>query len=123
MPNELNTWMEWLEHQPQLLTVSATLALILAAWLSNWIVKRILVRAIYRVVGATAVGRHGQIKQSGIIKRLSHIVPALMLSSGVAVVPGMPEVVVTVTQNVCGAFIVLTIALAIAALLDILNTL
>mgnify|MGYP006188415125 CR=1 FL=1 len=27
-----------------------------------------------------------------------------------AVVPGMPEAVVTVTQNVCGAFIVLTIA-------------
>ena len=82
MPNELNTWMEWLEHQPQLLTFSATLALILAAWLSNWIVKRILVRAIYRVVGATAVGRHGQIKESGIIKRLSNIVPALVLSSG-----------------------------------------
>ena len=123
MPNELNTWMEWLEHQPQLLTFSATLALILAAWLSNWIVKRILVRAIYRVVGATAVGRHGQIKESGIIKRLSNIVPALVLSSGVAVVPGMPEAVVTVTQNVCGAFIVLTIAMAIGAFLDILNTL
>ena len=123
MPNEFDTWMGWLNEQPELLTLTATFALIVAAWLSNWIVKRILVRAIYRVVGATTLGRHGQIKESGIIKRLSHIVPALVLSSGVAVVPGMPEAVVTVTQNVCGAFIVLTIALAIGALLDILNTL
>lgn len=103
MPNELNTWMDWLNTQPELLTLSATLALILAAWLSNWIVKRILVRAIYRVVGATAVGRHGQIKESGIIKRLSNIVPALVLSSGVVLVPGMPAAVVEVTRNVCGA--------------------
>ena len=111
MPNEFDTWMGWLNEQPELLTLTATFALIVAAWLSNWIVKRILVRAIYRVVGATTLGRHGQIKESGIIKRLSHIVPALVLSSGVAVVPGMPEAVVTVTQNVCGAFIVLTLSL------------
>ena len=79
MPNEFDTWMGWLNEQPELLTLTATFALIVAAWLSNWIVKRILVRAIYRVVGATTLGRHGQIKESGIIKRLSHIVPALVL--------------------------------------------
>ncbi|MDH1622080.1 mechanosensitive ion channel family protein [Pseudomonas chengduensis] len=123
MPNELNTWMDWLNTQPELLTLTATLALIVAAWLSNWVVKRILVRAIYRLVGATALGRHGQIKESGIIKRLSNIVPALVLSSGVVWVPGMPAAVVEVTRNVCGAFVVLTIAMAIGALLDILNTL
>ncbi|WP_161867581.1 mechanosensitive ion channel family protein [Pseudomonas yangonensis] len=123
MPNELNTWTEWLEQQRELLTFSATLALILAAWLSNWLVKHILVRAIYRVIGATTVGQHGRIKESGIIKRLSNVVPALVLSSGVMLVPNMPVAVVEVTRNVCSAFIVLTIALAIAALLDILNTL
>ena len=83
MPNELNTWMDWLNTQPELLTLTATLALIVAAWLSNWMVKRILVRAIYRLVGATALGRHGQIKESGIIKRLSNIVPALVLWLGI----------------------------------------
>lgn len=123
MPNELNTWMDWLKQQPELLTLSATLALIAAAWLSNWVVKHILVRAIYRVIGATTVGRHGQIKESGIIKRLSNVVPALVLSSGVMLVPDMPEAVVEVTRNVCSAFIVLTIAMAIGAFLDILNTL
>jgi miniconductance mechanosensitive channel len=38
-------------------------------------------------------------------------------------VPDMPEAVVEVTRNVCSAFIVLTIAMAIGAFLDILNTL
>lgn len=123
MPNELTHWTNWLNEQPELLTFSASLALIIAAWLSNWIVKRILVRVIYRLVGATTLGRHGQIKESGIIKRLSNIVPALVLSAGVTLVPSMPKTVVTVTHNVCSAFIILTIALAIGALLDILNTL
>ena len=100
MPNELTTWMDWLNTQPELLTLTATLALIVAAWLSNWVVKRILVRAIYRLVGATALGRHGQIKECGIIKRLSNIVPALVLSSGVVLVPGMPAAVVEGTRNV-----------------------
>ena len=31
MPNELNTWMDWLNTQPELLTLTATLALIVAA--------------------------------------------------------------------------------------------
>ena len=36
MPNEFDTWMGWLNEQPELLTLTATFALIVAAWLSNW---------------------------------------------------------------------------------------
>ena len=124
MPSELTAFYQWLHAQPEMaLTITYGVALLCAAWVSNWIVKRILLRAIYRLVGATDLGRHGQIEEHGFIKRLSHIVPALVLSKGILLVPGLPTAAVTVIQNVCDAFIVLTIAMALSALLNIFNTL
>jgi miniconductance mechanosensitive channel len=123
MPQALATWLDWLQQHPELLTLSATALLVLVAILCNWIVKRILVRGLYRVLNATQFGQEAQIQHNGIIKRLANIVPALVLSSGVTLIPDLPDSAVSVVRNVCGAFIVLTIALALSALLDIINTL
>lgn len=120
MRNELNGWLDWLNAHPELQTLTFSVLLIIAAWLSNWLVKRVLVRGLYRLL------RHAsdaQVQDFGIIKRLSNIVPALLLSAGVSAIPGLPEVAVSVVRNVCSGFIVLTIALALSALLDIANLL
>lgn len=118
MQDEMSIWLDWLRAHPELQTLVASAALIFAAWLANWVVKRILVRGLYKVLRST---RETQLQDFGIIRRLSNIVPALVLSLGVTAVPGLPEASVTVVRNVCGGFIVLTIALALAALLDIIN--
>ncbi len=118
MQDELGIWMDWLRAHPELQTLVASAALIFAAWLANWIVKRILVRGVYQIVRSS---RETELQDFGIIRRLSNIVPALVLSVGVNAVPGLPEAAVTVVRNVCGGFIVLTIALALGALLDIIN--
>lgn len=118
MSDDLAGWLDWLRAHPELQTLLASATLIFAAWLSNWIVKRILVRGLYRLLRHT---RDGELQDFGIIKRLSNIVPALVLSLGVTTVPGLPEAAVTVVQNVCSGFIVLTIALALGAVLDIIN--
>lgn len=120
MNDEFTGWLDWLRTHPELQTLVACAGLIFAAWLSNWIVKRILVRGLYRLLRHA---RDAELQDFGIIKRLSNIVPALVLSVGINAVPGLPEAVVTVVQNVCGGFIVLTIALALAAVLDIINLL
>lgn len=120
MQAEWNTWLEWLRAHPELQTLIACAGLLLAAWVSNWLVKRVLVRGLYRLLRNLG---DPQLQDFRIIRRLSHIVPALVLSLGVVAVPGLPESVVTVVQNVCGGFIVLTIALALGALLDIINLL
>ena len=120
MKEQLTIALDWLGKHPELQTLAACAALIFAAWLSNWIVKRILVRGLYRLL------RHAgdpQLQDFGVIKRLSNIVPALVLSIGVNAVPGLPEAAVTVVRNVCGGFIVLTVALALGAVLDIINLL
>ncbi|MCF7202051.1 mechanosensitive ion channel family protein [Pseudomonas oligotrophica] len=121
MPTEqLTGWIYWLDAHPYLQTLLASAALILAAWLCNWIVKRILVRGLYKLL------RHArplEIENFGVFKRLSNIVPALVLATGVQAVPGLPEAAVTVVRNVCGGFIVLTVALALGGMLDLINAL
>ena len=118
MQEEMKVWLEWLGEHAELETLVASAALIFAAWLANWVVKRILVSGLYKILRST---RETQLQDFGIIRRLSNIVPALVLSIGVNAVPGLPEAAVTVVRNVCGGFIVLTIALALGALLDIIN--
>ncbi|MGF6690779.1 mechanosensitive ion channel family protein [Metapseudomonas resinovorans] len=116
MSSEVTHWLEWLRQHQELHTVVATSVLILLAWLSNWIVRRILLRGLFHVTGA-------QIQDHGLIKRLANVVPALVLAGGVRVVPNLPNALVEVITNVCAAFIILTVALALSAALNIVSSL
>lgn len=97
-------------------TLAATAFLLTVAWLSNWIVKRILVRGLYHLLE-----KFGDIpiREPGIIRRLSNIVPALVLSIGIDAIPGISGAIVTVVRNVCNGFVILTVALALGGLIDI----
>jgi miniconductance mechanosensitive channel len=114
---------EWLQQYPELYTLTGLTLLLLAAWVSNFIVKRILIRGIFRALRATPIGQDKLIYDSRVIARLANIVPALIITGGINLIPDLPKVVVTVTQNVCSAFIVLSIALAISGVLTVINAL
>ncbi len=120
MQEEVLSWLAVFNQYPQLETLVALVVLVLFAGLANWLVKHILVRGFYKLLQRVT---RAQIKDFGIIKRLSHIVPALIISSSIGVVPGLPEAVITVVRNVSGGFIILTIALALGAALEIVNVL
>lgn len=123
MQQELASGLEWLQQHPDLYKPIALLALVFVAALCNWLVKRVLIRGLHAAASHTRLWRETNIKQSGVIKRLSNIVPALILSNGIRVIEGISETLVTIVTNVCSAFIILTVALAINAVLDIVNTL
>lgn len=113
----------WLERYPELNTLFSTVALLFAGWLSNWVIKRFLLRGINRALRATPVGKDNAFVDAGIISRLANIVPAMIISAGVGLVPDLPDSVVTVVRNLCSAIIVLVIALAISSALNLVNTL
>ncbi|MEH6498715.1 MAG: mechanosensitive ion channel family protein [Pseudoalteromonas distincta] len=112
----------WLELYPELQTLIALTGLILLAWISNWVVKKILVRGLHRALKSTAIGRDDVLSNSGVIRRLANVVPALILASGIKLVPGLSDALVTIVENVCGAFVILTVALAIGNVLTLINS-
>ena len=113
---------DWLEHYPELYSLIGLALLILAAWLANWVVKRILLRGLHRALKATPAGQDGMLNNSRVTARLANVVPALIIASGINLVPNLPEAAITITGNVCSAFIVLTIALAISGALSLVNS-
>tara|TARA_R110002020_G_scaffold313508_1_gene528745 strand:+ start:3682 stop:4950 length:1269 start_codon:yes stop_codon:yes gene_type:complete len=112
----------WLELYPELQTLIALTGLILLAWISNWVVKKILVRGLHRALKTTAIGRDDVLSNSGVIRRLANVVPALILASGIKLVPGLSDALVAIVENVCGAFVILTVALAIGNVLTLINS-
>lgn len=120
MQEEITSWLDLLDQYPHLQTLIAAAGLIAIAVLANWLVKHILVRGFYNLL--SRIGG-AQIKDFGVVKRLSHIVPALIISSSIGIIPGLPEAAVAVVKNVAGGFIILTIALALGAILEVVNLL
>ncbi len=113
---------QWLERFPYLYNLLALVLLLFAAWLANWLIKRVLVRGFYRMLRATHLGQDKALARSHIISRLANVVPALILATGIELIPDLPKAVITVTRNVCGAFIVLTLALAVSGALTLANS-
>ena len=123
MVERLAELQEWLQPYPGAYDLVIIAALLLAAWLANWVTKRVLLRGLRRALRATALGgkHHDREVQLRVIPRLANVIPALVISAGVQVVPHLPASLVTVIQAICQAFIVLTIALAISRALDMFN--
>lgn len=120
---------EWLETvqknlEPYPWAYSAIVAgvLILAAFLVNWVTKRFLLRGLQRLLNTLPAGDStGNKVRLAIISRLANIVPALVLAYGAAAIPDVHEPLEIVIRNVCSAFIVLTISLALAKILDLVE--
>jgi miniconductance mechanosensitive channel len=120
MRRELTGWLSGLEAHPELQTLVGASALILAAWIAYWVVHRILARGLQQAMQRLSP-EHAW--DTSVIRRLANILPAMVLSLGVGAVPGLPDAVVTVVRNVCTGVIIVTVAMAISAALDIVNTL
>ncbi len=120
MQEEVTSWLDLLSQHPQLQTLLACFALIIVAALANWLVKHILVRGFYSMLQRFGGSNKNDF---GVVKRLSNIVPALIISSSIGLVPGLPEAAITVVKNVAGGFIILTIALGLGAILEVINLL
>ncbi|KKO45156.1 mechanosensitive ion channel protein MscS [Arsukibacterium ikkense] len=118
---DLSAVQSWLAQHPETNLWFSLSLLLLLSWLSNYIVKKVLIRGIFRALRASAIGQHQVIQHSAFVARLANIVPALVISKGITLIDGVPATVSTIVVNVCNAFVVLTIALAIANVLSLVN--
>ncbi|XJJ62333.1 mechanosensitive ion channel domain-containing protein [Novosphingobium sp. BL-8H] len=92
------------------------------ACLANWVAKRIVLRGVLRLLGRSPF--EAEVRHVGAIAaRLSNILPALIVQTGIAAVPGLPAELVGFVHSLCAAFIILTLALALTATLTLGNEL
>lgn len=123
MQEQLERLQAVLAPYPWTYTLTMLGALLLAAWLANWITRRVLLRGLRRALQMTPLGgrEHDHAVQLRVIPRLANVVPALVVSAGIGIVPDLPPQLVTVVRALCQAFVVLTIALSVSRLLDLAN--
>src|SRR5690606_37452680 len=70
---------------------------------------------------STSYGQDEELTRHGVIQRLANVMPAIIIRGGITLIPGLPEVAVILVKNVCAGFIVLTLALATSATLNMIN--
>ena len=121
--DHFDSFVSWLQHYPFAYTSALCIALALGAWLANLMLKGILVRGVSHLLHLTVFNSNSQGLPRRVISRLSNVVPAWIVTTGVEFIPGLPKVVVTILSNVCNAAIVLSVALFLSGVLDLANVL
>lgn len=121
MMDDLNLTAEWLENHAVLQTFIYSGLLLLVAWFANSVVKVLLIKLTINLLSVISLEN----VRSGnkLIKRIANILPAIVIAIGIPFIPGVPDVIDTIIQNIANAFIVLTIALAANDALNVGNSL
>lgn len=121
--DHFDSLVSWLQHYPFAYTSTLCIILMLGAWLANLMLKGILVRGISHLLHLTVFNSSSQGLPRRVISRLSNVVPAWIITTGIEFIPDLPKVVVTILSNVCNAVIVLSVALFLSGVLDLANVL
>ncbi|MDD3837891.1 MAG: mechanosensitive ion channel [Phenylobacterium sp.] len=107
---------------PWIQTLLGLVLLALAATAVNLVVKQVILRLFARLFDGMSLAIEAK-DALPIVRRLANAAPAIVISRGVSLVPHLPAEVEMVTRNVCTAFIVLFLVLALSAALDLVNDL
>ena len=120
MLEDMEYTVNWMAMHSGSETLIYFLSLIAFAWFANAVLKHILIKAGFKFLEVLPFENASYGRK--FLERLANVLPAIVISIGITLVPGVPPVAVTVIQNVANAFIVLTVALALSNALEIVNT-
>jgi miniconductance mechanosensitive channel len=107
-----------LDDYPWALGALQFVTLLLAVCLINVLTQSLLVRALERGMRGIPGEWSQALLNQGVIARLAHAIPALVVYYGVGFLSSLPENVVVVIRGVANAYVVLAIAWSIANLLN-----
>ena len=99
------------------------LVLFLVALIANFVVKRIFLLVLDRLLEFTTWDEYLEVERFKIIPRLANIIPALVIDIGLSFANNIPDKLLTILQNVTDSFIILTIALALSGVLNLADNL
>ncbi len=97
--------------------------LLLLAVLADLLVRRVMLRIATVLTRRTAWQWDDAFVRHGVLRWLGHVMPALVIYLGIALVPAIPEAVTVVVRNVARASIALCVLLALSAMLSAIEAL
>jgi len=116
--DNVDAWLAPLADTPRLATTIYLLGLIVLAVIADWVTRRVLLRMIGRAVAASPTRYDDALLGRGVISRLAHVVPALVIFLGIPQVPAIPVPLVPVVRHVANAYMIFPVALSLGNLLN-----
>jgi miniconductance mechanosensitive channel len=108
----------WLSAHPVAAMLSGFLTLAIIAYIGNTIAKRRILALVLLVVKRSQSGWDDVLHRHRVFERLVHLVPAVIVYFGISLVPGMSDDLISLTQRVTAAFMVVIGLLAAGAFLS-----
>lgn len=111
------SWPDWA------IELTGLAVLLLIAWFADVVVRRRLTRALKVLVGKTPSRWDDEMVEHGVVSRLAHVIPAIVVYFGVPLVPHISDPVVDIVRNVALAYSAFVVMRAISAVLSAGNAL
>ncbi|MDR2337415.1 MAG: mechanosensitive ion channel family protein [Deltaproteobacteria bacterium] len=119
---EINAIFNSLAQISPLLQASLAVSLLIfVAIIANFLVKKVLLRILFRILKLVYLEKDTELTQHLLISRLTNMIPAFIIIIGISLVPHLPVTLVQIIKNVASAFIILTFSLALSELLNLIN--
>jgi miniconductance mechanosensitive channel len=109
------------ELHPLLPAAAGLLALLLVALVADLIAKRLLVGAIRVLARRSEATWDDRLVEHKVFSRLAQIIPALIILSGIALVPDLDEDLARLIRNIASGYLVLMLTLSTTAAISAAN--
>ncbi len=110
-----------LQRYPILATAIGVVVVLLLAWLSDKIAKRVLLKSMSRLARETTSRFDDLLLEHNVFGRLAHLVPAIAIYFGIRFVPDIPEAVDVLIGHLVAAAMVLIGVSALGAFLTVVG--
>ncbi len=95
-------------------------ALLLFAYVANWLARKVIVRLVKRVLANSPLS-HETEPAGKLMTHLANVVPAFIIAQGITLIPELPNWSINMVQHVAWAFIIFTLARVLSDFLEMLN--
>jgi miniconductance mechanosensitive channel len=108
------------ELAPMLESALWLCGLFVLAGVGNWIARHGVLRVIERLLRRLTID-DAMPSIPKVVRRLASAVPAVIVGSGIQIVPHLPEAARDLISALAGAFVIVAVTRAIGAMLDCVN--
>lgn len=108
-----------MKSYPWVNTLTGLIYLIFAVWIIKIILKKVLLKFINNAISLTNFGKDKELIKNNAIVIFINIIPAIVVLTGITLVPGIPDIAINIIIKLCKSYIIFIIAMSLSAALNI----